>query len=384
VTTRDVVDRSPQSGARGFALLFAALLMLGIVVAGVFLASRNSIFDNGPGFSAGNPDDSGEVAGPAETPTPEPTDEPSPESSPTDEPVDDPTAEPTAEPTPDVELPRLTVEPTPQVAPAFAYRAYEGVWQRTDYPVRHGLVARSWVWGDEPLTGPVEEAWEDWVEGVRATQYFVKGRMELDAPIDDPGQVAIGLLVIEMAEGFIRVGSDTLDFSPDPADIPIAGDGDDDALPTYAEIAEFGLIGLSPHAGVNGAIMHSLVDGSVSIVQRFAAYGVTAAYFVDIPTREHMIASVFWDYMNAEDVTFQGNDYVTDRMFPNTFDVTGLPITEPYWAVARFDGEDTDVLWQCFERRCLLYIQGNEPGQQVQSTDTGLHYYEWRHGALPE
>jgi hypothetical protein len=39
-----------------------------------------------------------------------------------------------------------------------------------------------------------------------------------------------------------------------------------------------------------------------------------------------------------------------------------------------------DVLWQCFERRCLTFTPDNPAGWQVEAGIVGLHYYEWRYG----
>jgi thermitase len=57
-----------------------------------------------------------------------------------------------------------------------------------------------------------------------------------------------------------------------------------------------------------------------------------------------------------------------------------LPITGAYWATAEIDGLSRDVLWQCFERRCLIYAPDLEPGWQVFSSATGRHYFQWRYG----
>jgi hypothetical protein len=45
-------------------------------------------------------------------------------------------------------------------------------------------------------------------------------------------------------------------------------------------------------------------------------------------------------------------------------------------------GTPTDVLLQCFERRCLTYTPGNPDGWQVEAGNVGRHYYEWRYGEI--
>ncbi len=59
---------------------------------------------------------------------------------------------------------------------------------------------------------------------------------------------------------------------------------------------------------------------------------------------------------------------------------TGFPITEAYWTYAKVDGAIRDVLFQCFQRRCLTYTPSNDPGWQVEAGNVGQHYYRWRYG----
>ncbi len=42
------------------------------------------------------------------------------------------------------------------------------------------------------------------------------------------------------------------------------------------------------------------------------------------------------------------------------------------------------MLLQCFERRCLTYTPGNEPGWQVEAGNVGQHYYAWRYEQVAE
>lgn len=71
---------------------------------------------------------------------------------------------------------------------------------------------------------------------------------------------------------------------------------------------------------------------------------------------------------------------VEDMLFINPFYATGYPITEAYWASVMVGGTERDVLWQCFERRCLTYTPGNPEGFLVEAGNVGQHYYRWRHG----
>ncbi|MEZ4569699.1 MAG: hypothetical protein R2849_05100 [Thermomicrobiales bacterium] len=67
-------------------------------------------------------------------------------------------------------------------------------------------------------------------------------------------------------------------------------------------------------------------------------------------------------------------------MFESPLFATGRPVAEAYWAEVLIAGAPTDVLMQCFERRCLTYNPSNPDGWQVEAGNVGLHYYDWRYG----
>jgi hypothetical protein len=351
-------------------------LLLVLILTGAFLGGQYlGVID---GFDLWASDDNGSVAEPIATPeptaTPTPRITPSPEPSPTPAPTPMPTPAPAPTPTP---APEPT--PIPEPLPAYADERFEMLWQRTDYPIVDQGIDRAWVWGPEPLSAAMIEPWDVAPGGERLTQYFAKGRMELPDPDADLTQVTAGLLTLELIRGYFQVGEARFDSTPEPAEIRIAG-GPDDAFPTYAEILALDLVGMPPHVPLNTIVTQTIVDGAITSDLRYATYGVTTAAQFAKPPRDHMIASVFWNYLNSEGVTYQNGEYVEDALFIDyVYQVTGLPITEPYWTTVEFDGDASNVLWQCFERRCLLYYPDNEPGQQIQSTDTGLHYYQWRY-----
>ena len=56
---------------------------------------------------------------------------------------------------------RLFAEP-------FGQPAFREVWQRTDYPVQQGIAQHSWVWGPEPFTPLLNEAFAEGPGGRRA------------------------------------------------------------------------------------------------------------------------------------------------------------------------------------------------------------------------
>jgi hypothetical protein len=255
-------------------------------------------------------------------------------------------------------------------------------WERTDGPVAEGDVDRSWVWGPESYTAGMIEPYLDSSGGFREVQYFQKSRMELNDPRadrDDLWTVTNGLLVVEMVEGWFQIGHDEFDESPDPAEFQIAGDPENEYGPTYADINELGLRDMEPYE-LDSVIDQTLEDGEVVSGEQYAEYDVTAAHHVQVPEIDHTVASVFWDFMNSEGAVVEDGEQIEDRLFPNPFYATGYPITEALWTTVQVNGEERDVLWQCFERRCLTYTPDNPDGWQVEAGNVGQHYFQWRYG----
>ncbi len=85
--------------------------------------------------------------------------------------------------------------------------------------------------------------------------------------------------------------------------------------------------------------------------------------------------------MNSSGTVYENGQYVEALMFQSPLFATGRPITEAYWAEVLIAGTPTDVLMQCFERRCLTYNPSNAEGWQVEAGNVGIHYYDWRYGA---
>ncbi len=264
----------------------------------------------------------------------------------------------------------------------FGNQSFEERWERTDRPVHENQVDRTWMWGPGPMTGTILEDYADSPDGVRQVQYFDKSRMEINDPTADPGdlwQVTNGLLVVEMVEGAIQTGDDEFDWSPDPANIPIAGDVDVIPGVTYAKINELDLRYVGGRE--EGTLINEAVrEDDIVTDTQYDEYGVTAMYQVEGDGVDNTVASPFWGFMNEQGLVYQDGDYVTDDLFLNPFYATGLPITEAYWSTVLVDDYPTDVLWQCFERRCLTYTPDNPDGWQVESGNVGMHYYLWRYG----
>jgi V8-like Glu-specific endopeptidase len=250
-------------------------------------------------------------------------------------------------------------------------------WARTDQPVNDGTVSRTWIWGPESNAFTMVEQYDESPGGERTVRYFDKSRMEISNPASSPTSlwyVTNGLLVIEMITGNLQTGDNSWQ-QREPAQVNVAGDGDDPLAPTYASLA--GLLGMP--ATVEGEIITQTIDrnGSISSNPDLAALGVTASHFV--PETNHSVASVFWEFVNSRDLVYQNGSLTIDNLFLNPFYATGLPVTEPYWITVKVDGYYRDVLIQAFERRVLTYTPDNPPGWQVEAGNVGQHYYQWRY-----
>jgi hypothetical protein len=99
-----------------------------------------------------------------------------------------------------------------------------------------------------------------------------------------------------------------------------------------------------------------------------------------VAATKHTVAQPFWELMTSTGLVYQDGHYVSAALFENPFYATGYPITEAYWTQVLLAGQPTDVLVQCFERRCLTYTPGNPDGWKVEAGNVGQHYYIWRYG----
>jgi hypothetical protein len=261
--------------------------------------------------------------------------------------------------------------------------AFARTWERHDKPVNDGLVERTWIWGASVTEDAIMEPYLQSPGGMREVQYFDKSRMEINqpgAPSGDLWYVTNGLLVNELVNGEIQVGNDQFEPMPGgPADIPIAGDPNSDGH-SYADINRLGLRDRAPNP-VGSTIIESIdADGNITSGDEYAGYGVEAAIVVDdVPGVNHSVASVFWAFLNSEGLIWVDGEAVNGPLFENPFYATGYPITEPYWDTVPVGGTELDVLWQCFERRCLTYTQANPDGFKVEAGNVGQHYYRWRY-----
>jgi len=261
----------------------------------------------------------------------------------------------------------------PAVSPVVV-QGWRATWDREDRPVAAGVVARTWVWGPEPFL-MLEEPYLDAAGGRRAVQYWDKSRMEVNQPAGDRSTrwfVTNGLLVRELVTGQLQLG-DSWFVDREPAEIPVAGDLDDQSGPTYATLRS---VLDAPPVPVGAEIRARLHrDGSLTEDGPGGVFGA-----VSVPETGRTIADVFWQFLQAESIIWNGAAFVRGRLFEPTFFATGLPITEAYWTRVKVAGQEKDVLIQCFERRCLTYTPDNPPGWKVEMGNVGRHYVLWRYG----
>jgi len=255
--------------------------------------------------------------------------------------------------------------------------AIQATWDRSDSVVASGATSRTWLWGEGAAAYEYEQYGET-QHGSRLVYYFDKSRMEVTDPLGErsnPWYVTNGLLVKELITGQMQIGDAA--FEPHaPALVNVAGDPDDDRGPTYASFQ--GLLAGPVTAGGELIVTTIARDGTAGSDAAYGRYGVVGAEWVG--ETGHRVASVFWDYLNSSGVISTPDGLQTGRLFDPWFYATGYPITEAFWAQVKLKGAYTDVLVQCFERRCLTYTPANDPGWRVEMGNVGQHYYQWRYG----
>jgi serine-type D-Ala-D-Ala carboxypeptidase (penicillin-binding protein 5/6) len=264
--------------------------------------------------------------------------------------------------------------PEPGTTTARAENVFLWWKDRTDGPVERGEVARSWLWGPEPISSARSEPYADSPGGKRLVQYFDKGRMEITDPFADISSgwyVTGGHLARELITGELQRGDAEFVFRSS-ARVPVAGDPDASG-PTYRDFAQL----MEPPEGqLSGEIVRALgADGILRTNLHLARYDVLVID-ANSPTG-HGIASVFLEYLEQTGPIVERGETVDARLFDPTFALVGLPITEPVWTRVPVGGRVQDVLAQCFERRCLTYTPKNDPDWQVEMGNIGQHYLEW-------
>jgi hypothetical protein len=268
---------------------------------------------------------------------------------------------------------------------AFADPAFKNVWTRTDQPVLSGQVSRTWFWGPGPNTPGLTEQYDQGAGGRRLVQYFDKSRMEINNPAGDRSQpffVTNGLLTEELISGFIQVGDNNY-VQYHPACIPMSGDFGDVLAPTYFAFQGVSNTQAGDHPSTNrigqnatNTIDRNGVTGTDA--SKASVPGVNFVYFD--PTTKHNIPKVFWDFLNSSGPVVSTTGQIENEQLIQPWNyASGLPISEPYWARAKINGQVKDVMIQAFERRVLTYVPTNQAGFQVEMGNIGQHYFDWRY-----
>lgn len=253
----------------------------------------------------------------------------------------------------------------------FSPEEVQNLWTNLDGAVHNELESRSWILGTD-VWAAGDEAYVDELEGVRDVYYFDKARVEVGANhlLEDLGSVTAGLLVRDMILGEAQIGDDEF-LEIGPAEIPLAGDPLEfnENAPTYASLFPVATLDgdntAAPRFGET--IVDTIyLDGSTGQNDRLAGVTTYGSYY---PATGHNIATVFEQYFTSLPVSW--------------WEVTGLPITEPYWARVMVSEEPRWVLVQAFERRVLTFTPDNAPEWRVEMGNVGRHYYTWRYGIEP-
>ncbi len=282
--------------------------------------------------------------------------------------------------------------------------AFTRVWERTDLPVRNGLVQRTWYWGPDPFL-TTTEPYAQGFAGERLVQYYDKGRMEITNPNDDPASdwyVTSGLIVREMISGKIQVGDgETENWRAQS--LPIAGDpANNPDAPTYASFKQVASIDLpspgevplpfpyGPGPNEDNAALPRIGRFVDATIDRYGStdrdsslpgqYPGTRITYYSIESN-HNIPDVFWGFLNSEGL-IKVDGVLKKDILANWIYLTGYPITEPYWVRTNVNGVEQDVLVQAFERRVLTYTPANSSGWQVEMGNAGKHYYQWRYESV--
>jgi hypothetical protein len=270
-----------------------------------------------------------------------------------------------------------------QPAPGFAHSAFSRVWERTDAPVAHSGVKRTWFWGPQPNSGGLQEEYAEGASGKRLVQYFDKSRMEINDPGADPNSafyVTNGLLTVELISGRMQVGKNSF-VARQPSRANVTGDAGDVLAPTYADLASVSNAGQDrrdPDRNGQAATATLSRNGRRGDDPSKAnVAGVKIAYYEK--STGHNVPQAMWDFLNSSGTVSLDGKLSQQRLIEPWFYASGLPISDPYWVQATIAGKVTDVMIQAYERRVLTYVPTNPEGFKVEMGNIGQHYYAWRY-----
>ena len=235
------------------------------------------------------------------------------------------------------------------------------------YYARSTSTEQQLLWGGGPLVSLVEP-FTGAPGNRRLVQYFERGRMEMadSTAATTTGAISQGLLVREMATGYVQLGYD--DFvQGDPAPIPLFGalaEAGGAAL-TYSDFAS---AVSTPTSDRDGELLDDWMEPSGAITSLTPPVDIFAGSYE--PLTGHNIPLVTASWLKTNPLGIEPNDAL------------GLPISEPYW-VQSGKGDAGVSLVQLFERRVVVYTPDLPLAERFSLISVGRHYYVWRYGNDP-
>jgi hypothetical protein len=267
-----------------------------------------------------------------------------------------------------------------QAGAAPRFPAFQRLWERQDLAVYEHVSNRSWTWGPQPISDPLQEQFDEGFEGKRVVLYYDKSRMEINDPAADASSqwyVTNGLLPIELMTGRQQNG---LYAFEQRAPAKISAIGDAGQFPTYADLVHLYQSPGQVNTGDLGKPATGFLntDGSIS---GFNDYANDPATILVRGENNHGVAKAFVDYMNQQGLVLDANSgqYAFGKVYDPLF-VFGLPVTGAYWVTSKVGGVERPILFQVFERRVLTYNPANDPQFRVEMGNVGMHYRVWRYG----
>jgi hypothetical protein len=223
------------------------------------------------------------------------------------------------------------------------------------------------LWGGGPLVSLVEP-FTGAPGNRRLVQYFERGRMEVADSTSSTrtGSISQGLLVREMATGYVQLGYD--DFVQDePAPIALFGNASSSeaAALTYADFA--GTVNINA-GDRSGELLNDWIAPGGAIAEEPPPVDILAGSYE--PVTGHNVPDVTASWLRTDPFGIEPNQAL------------GLPISEAYW-VHSGKGDSGVSLVQLFERRVVVYTPGLPLAERFSLTSAGRHYYLWRYGNDP-
>lgn len=287
---------------------------------------------------------------------------------------------------------RKTYVPGGQGDFPFAHAAFKNLWSRNDLPYKENKIERAWFWGPGANSVGLLEPYNNdatGAQGQRRVQYFDKSRMEINNPNADCSNpfnyVTNGLLSVELIAGQIQVGTNSYSKGND-ACLSMVGDANDTLAPTY-----FAFRSVSNTRAGNHPALDRTGQRPTETLNRAGVRGTDPSKGVLIGTEfvhyenQHNMPRVFWEFLHETGpvyVNADTNQIAVQPLVEPWFYVSGLPISEPYWAKATIRGIATDVLIQAYERVIFTFTPTNRPGWQVEMGNIGQHYFTWRYSTF--